>query len=64
MAELAQRSSQERARLTEEITSLRQQLADLRTQTQSDGDAGELHEQNRALRSTIDLVCVRQVGYM
>ncbi|TFY51229.1 hypothetical protein EVJ58_g10676 [Rhodofomes roseus] len=56
VAEIAQRTSQERARLTEEITSLRQKLTELQSQPQqSDGDSGELYEQNRALKSTIDL---------
>ena len=64
VAELAQRSSQERARLTEEIASLRQQLADVQKQTHPDGDAGELQEQSRALRSTIDLVGVCQGYYI
>ncbi|KAH9839568.1 uncharacterized protein C8Q71DRAFT_750078 [Rhodofomes roseus] len=57
VAEIAQRTSQERARLTEEITSLRQKLTELQSQPQqSDGDSGELYEQNRALKSTIDLL--------
>ncbi|KZT72034.1 hypothetical protein DAEQUDRAFT_723192 [Daedalea quercina L-15889] len=57
VAETAQRSSQERARLTAEITSLRKELVDLRKQQKHpDGDTGELQEQNRALKSTIDLL--------
>ncbi|KAH9911458.1 uncharacterized protein B0H18DRAFT_1062562 [Fomitopsis serialis] len=57
VAEIAQRSSQERARLNEEIASLRQKLTDLQSQHQQpDGDTGELYEQNRALKSTIDLL--------
>ncbi|KAI0958692.1 hypothetical protein AcV7_004436 [Taiwanofungus camphoratus] len=50
LAEVAQRSANERARLTEEIAQLKQQLADSRTNTGGASMNGELNEDTSTLK--------------